>query len=180
MALVRYRPREEVGNLVFHGEPVENISRPKIICPINNQVCLILKLSSISCSKSIDYCLCSSPRMSLVQLSRESLCLRHVKVAMIHAKKPVKIALLHNILVYELQMPNALAGKKVCGCASNASSAYDRNSGGLQFLQPVNPDFVDCCLSRKIVHHLHVHGGANYLLGLQLGSHCYKGCLANV
>src|SRR5260370_30689212 len=103
--------------------------------------------------------------MSLVQLSRESLCLRDVQVAMINAKKPVEIALFHNVLVYELQMPDALACEKVCGCASNASSAYDRNSGGLQFLQAVNPDFVDCCLSRKILHHLHVHRGPNYLLG---------------
>src|SRR5713101_806819 len=103
--------------------------------------------------------------MPQVQFSRERLRFRQVEISLIHTKKPVEIALLHNILVYDLQMPNALAGKKVCCHASNATSTYDCDRGGLQSLQAVNPDLPDSCLSRKIVHHLHVHGGAECLLG---------------
>src|SRR5882672_9363515 len=94
--------------------------------------------------------------MSQTQPSRESLRLRQVKIFLIHSQKPVEITLLHNILINQLQMPDSLAGEKVCGCASNASGADDRNSGGLQFLETVNPDSMDCCLSGEIIRHLHV------------------------
>jgi hypothetical protein len=129
MALVSDRTREQIGNILLHGKPVENGSCGEIVCSINDQVGFTQKLRTIPCSQGFDDRLCFGPGVARVQFSAEDFRLWQVEILTVSADEPVEIALLNNVLINELQVSYSEAGQEIRGRASDASSSDDRKPG---------------------------------------------------
>src|SRR6267143_2526063 len=129
MALVSDRTREEIWNVILHGDPVENGSRGEIVGAINNQIGFTQKLRTIPYLQGLDYYLCLGPGVARAQFSAENFRFWQVEILTVCAEEPVEIALLNNILVDEPQVSYSEAGQEIRGRASNASSSDDRKLG---------------------------------------------------